>query len=147
MKAILSLIFISICFLGNSQVFKCTMYDYQFFQYPERLSLGEAMDSNLVIYDTVSYTTQTRFVFDLEKMVLTYTLSSGKVETHQITTVIKSKPFIDVDVLIEGKGIYNYLFGDNVNDDISMIVRERFVKNGMVNGFFTNKVVISDQRP
>jgi len=120
------------------------MYDYQYFEYPERISLGEAMDSNLVVYDTIMYTTQTKFVFDLNKMILKYTLQTGKVETHEITTVFKSEPFMDVDVLIEGKGIYNYLFGDNVNGDVSMIVRKRLQNNEMVNGFFTNKVHITN---
>jgi hypothetical protein len=144
MKTILSLICIIIGLSGNAQVFKCTMYDYQYFEYPERISLGEAMDSNLVIYDTIMYTTQTKFVFDLNKMTLKYTLPNGNVETHGITTVFKSEPFMDVDVLIEGKGIYNYLFGDNVNGDVSMIVRKRLQNNEMVNGFFTNKVHITN---
>jgi hypothetical protein len=120
------------------------MYDYQYFKYPERISLGDAMDSNLVIYDTIMYTTQTKFIFDLDKMILSYTLPNGKVETHKITTVYKSEPFIDVDVLIEGKGISNYLFGDNVNGDISLIVRDRLQNNGMVSGFFTNKIHITN---
>jgi hypothetical protein len=142
MKTILSLIFISFFFLGNAQVFKCTMIDFQSFEYPDRVSLGEAMDSNFVIYDTVSYTTKTKFVFDLDKMLLTYTLPSGKTEKHQITTIYKSEPYINVDVLIEDKGIYNYLFDINVYGDVSMIVRNRIQKNGMISGFFTNKVLL-----
>jgi hypothetical protein len=75
-------------------------------------------------------------------MLLTYTLPSGKTEKHQITTIYKSEPYINVDVLIEDKGIYNYLFDINVYGDVSMIVRNRIQKNGMISGFFTNKVLL-----
>ena len=143
MKPILSFAIIITALTANSQVFRCIMNDYQYFKYPETISLGEAMDSNLVVYDSLTYTTQTRFVFDLDNMILTYTLQTGKVEINEITKVFKSEPFIDVDVFIEGKGIYNYLFNENINGDVSMIVRERFEKNGMVSGFFTNKIDIT----
>jgi len=116
------------------------MIDFTYFKYPEEITFFQALDQNLVQFDTLKNHCNTVYTIDTQNKILSYVDSKGNQESYKITQLTKSTHSIQIEFEISNDGQYHFLFGENQNGDTSLISRKKEPVNKMITGFFTNKV-------
>lgn len=128
----------------NRDSVKFAMVDFTNFKYSKEISVGDAIDSNKIIYDTLTYFCDTKFTFNFLKNEMIFSLPGGFIQTNKIIINENNNDNISVDVDITNEGIFNFLLSKNIDGNISMIVRNRVSENGFIVGYFTNKIQITE---
>ena len=140
MKTLITLLFLTIATLVNSQTIKYRMVDFTYFKYPSETTFWLALDSNKVEFDSLKSHCNTIYTIDIRNNVFSFVDHKGDKESYKMLDVTKTELALMVEFLIPNKGTYHFLFGKNVIGDTSLIIRKKEVVNGKVEGFFTNKV-------
>ena len=140
MKTLITLLFLTVTTLVNSQTIKYRMVDFTYFKYPAETTFWLALDSNKVEFDSLKSHCNTVYTIDVTNNVFSFVDHKGDKESYKMLDVIQTELALMVEFLIPNKGTYHFLFGKNVKGDTSLIIRKKEVVNGKVEGFFTNKV-------
>jgi hypothetical protein len=143
MKTILSSFLMLTAFVCNAQTkaLNVTMTDSTYFKYPGSTSMGEARDSNLIVFTNTVYKCNTRINFNFDNNVMFITYPNGEKIKNKIIALNTAYDQIDCDILTETGKFYNFLIAENIDGKTSMIVRCRHkTKDGFVEGYFTNDV-------
>lgn len=146
MKTILSFLFILVSFISNAQIqtLNLTMTDSTNFKYPSLSTMGDARDSNLIVFGKTELNCNTKISFNFDNNVMFITYPNGHRVRNKIIAYNTQYDQIDCDILTEQGMFYNFLIAENINDKMSMIVRSRHkTKDGYVVGYFTNDVKVN----
>jgi hypothetical protein len=145
MKTILSFLFVFTMFVANAQTknLSVIMTDSTHFKYPAKSTLGDAKDSNLVVYGNMVNNCKTKINFNFDNKVMFITYPNGVNVKNKIITYNDKYGQINCDILTESGMFYNFVIAENISGEMSMIVRSRHkTKDGHVEGYFTNNVTV-----
>ena len=104
MKTLITLLFLTIATLVNSQTIKYRMVDFTYFKYPSETTFWLALDSNKVEFDSLKSHCNTIYTIDIRNNVFSFVDHKGDKESYKMLDVTKTELALMVEFLIPNKG-------------------------------------------
>ena len=139
MKTFISILFILIPTIVNSQIIVVKIENWTNYNFPGSMSLYDAIERDS-INSIVTYTGNVTYIFDLDKRVINISDDKGWKSLFNIKVIIPTtQSILNVDAEQDGF-FHNFLLTENIDNEISLVSQRFDLVNGKREGFFTNKV-------
>jgi hypothetical protein len=139
MKTFISILFILISTIVNSQIIVVKIDTWTNYNFPGHMSLYDAIERDS-INSIVTYTGNVTYIFDLDKRVINISDDKGWKSLFNIKVIIPTtQSILNVDAEQDGF-FHNFLLTENIDNEISLVSQRFDLINGKREGFFTNKV-------
>ena len=139
MKTFISILFILISTIVNSQIIVVKIDTWTNYNFPGHMSLYDAIKRDS-INSIVTYTGNVTYIFDLDKRVINISDDKGWKSLFNIKVIIPTtQSILNVDAEQDGF-FHNFLLTENIDNEISLVSQRFDLVNGKREGFFANKV-------
>ena len=139
MKTFISILFILISTIVNSQIIVVKIENWTNYSFPGSMSLYDAIERDS-INSIVTYKGNVTYIFDLDKRVINISDDKGWKSLFNIKVIIPTtQSILNVDAEQDGF-LHNFLLTENIDNEISLVSQRFDLVNGKREGFFTNKV-------
>ena len=139
MKTFISILFILISTIVNSQIIVVKIENWTNYRFPGSMSLYDAIERDS-INSIVTYTGNVTYIFDLDKRIINISDDKGWKSLFNIKVIIPTtQSILNVDAEQDGF-LHNFLLTENIDNEISLVSQRFDLVNGKREGFFANKV-------
>ena len=139
MKTFISILFILISTIVNSQIIVVKIDTWTNYNFPGHMSLYDAIKRDS-INSIVTYTGNVTYIFDLDKRIINISDDKGWKSLFNIKVIIPTtQSILNVDAEQDGF-FHNFLLTENIDNEISLVSQRFDLVNGKREGFFANKV-------